>query len=89
MSIENDYRFSSASGLPADLLSCSPEELTRWLHKQGEASYRANQILKWLYSRNCHDFSQMTDLPLFAVEDLEEDDAEFKFVRCPLFYPFL
>jgi len=62
MSIENDYQPLPAREVPTDLLCCSPEELTGWLAGRGVAAYRAKQILKWIYHRQCNDFGDMTDL---------------------------
>src|SRR5437868_8400971 len=42
----------------------SPDELTSALAEWGQPSYRAGQVLRWLYKEYVADFSQMTNLPL-------------------------
>ncbi|PIF02868.1 MAG: 23S rRNA (adenine(2503)-C(2))-methyltransferase RlmN [Desulfococcus sp.] len=44
------------------LLDLSPEDLQGWLSGEGEASYRAGQILKWLYQRQADDIDAFTDI---------------------------
>jgi len=45
-----------------DLLEFSHEQLAGWLADRDIASYRADQILKWVYLRQADDFEAMTDL---------------------------
>ena len=58
MSIEN----KSTPSPREDLLSYPLEKLIPWLEQNGEAPYRGQQILKWLYRRQIDDFEAMTDL---------------------------
>jgi 23S rRNA (adenine2503-C2)-methyltransferase len=46
-----------------DLLAFSPDELVNILAETGEPTYRAGQILGWLYQKGAGSFSEMTDLP--------------------------
>jgi len=45
-----------------DIKSLSRAELLDWLDAHKEKSFRADQILKWLYLRSADDFESMTDL---------------------------
>ncbi len=45
-----------------NLKELSPEELAAWLTSQGEPTYRARQILRWVYQRDARSFSEMSDL---------------------------
>jgi len=40
-----------------------PEAWQAWLEQQGERSYRASQVFRWIYRRGVFDPTQMTDLP--------------------------
>src|SRR5438309_11240519 len=42
----------------------SPDELASVLAGWGQPTYRAGQVLRWLYKEYVADFSQMTNLPL-------------------------
>lgn len=46
-----------------DIKSLKQEQLVRWLGQYDIAPYRAGQILRWIYHRGAHSFSEMTDLP--------------------------
>jgi 23S rRNA (adenine2503-C2)-methyltransferase len=45
-----------------NILDLSREQLLAWLNEQGIESYRADQILKWIYLRQADDFETMTDI---------------------------
>ncbi len=47
----------------ADLRSLDFEGLQATLIKVGEPKYRAKQIWEWLWNKQVHDFSEMTNLP--------------------------
>ncbi len=52
-----------------DLKNLTRDQLTAWLATRGIASYRATQIMKWVYLRQMDRFEEMTDLgkPLRAL----------------------
>ncbi|MBW1739703.1 MAG: 23S rRNA (adenine(2503)-C(2))-methyltransferase RlmN [Deltaproteobacteria bacterium] len=45
-----------------DVKNLTHESLVHWLGQYGVVSYRADQILKWIYHRGVYSFSEMTDL---------------------------
>jgi len=45
-----------------DIKSLTKEALLDWLARHDQKSYRADQILKWIYVRQVDGFDQMTDL---------------------------
>jgi 23S rRNA (adenine2503-C2)-methyltransferase len=45
-----------------DIKEMSTDQLAAWLDKHGIASYRAAQILRWIYLRQADAFDRMTDL---------------------------
>jgi 23S rRNA (adenine2503-C2)-methyltransferase len=51
--------------------------LEAWAAKRGEPSYRAKQILQWLYQKRISQFHEMSDLSQRLREEL---DSEFLFV---------
>jgi 23S rRNA (adenine2503-C2)-methyltransferase len=52
-----------ASAQPkTNLLGLTRAELEAFVEGMGEKSFRARQLLKWLYKRNVSDFDEMTDL---------------------------
>ncbi len=54
-----------------DILSCSEQELTEYLTKAGQPTYRAKQVYKWLHSGV--GFDEMTNLPKALREYLKEN----------------
>ncbi|MDM8516399.1 23S rRNA (adenine(2503)-C(2))-methyltransferase RlmN [Desulfobacterales bacterium HSG16] len=48
--------------LKTDIKDLSRDELIEWLEEKGIASYRAGQILRWIYLRQTDTFDSMTDL---------------------------
>src|SRR5256885_737703 len=40
----------------------SPEDLGVWLAAEGEAPYRARQVLQWIYGKGATSFAEMSDL---------------------------
>ncbi|MCE2490909.1 MAG: 23S rRNA (adenine(2503)-C(2))-methyltransferase RlmN [Anaerolineae bacterium] len=53
-----------------NLLELDRDGLTRILEQWGQPSFRARQILTWVYQRHVTDFADMTDLPLDLRERL-------------------
>ena len=45
-----------------NILELDQAELVAWLGDQGVEAYRADQILKWIYTRQTDSFDRMTDL---------------------------
>ena len=52
-----------------DLKSMTLEEITDWVKAQGEPTFRAKQVFRWLY-RGVSSFHEMTDLPKTLRETL-------------------
>ena len=59
--------------LPADLKSLSRAELEAQLAQWREPTYRAGQILDWLYQRRVTDWDAMTNLPKALRAKLAEE----------------
>jgi 23S rRNA (adenine2503-C2)-methyltransferase len=55
--------------LPA-LTGLSPDALAEWLQDAGEPSFRAGQILKWVWKKKAASFEAMTNLPAALREKL-------------------
>ncbi len=55
------------------VLALARAELAEFLDRLGEAPYRADQILDWLYRKNAVTFQQMTNLPLQLRRKLEDE----------------
>lgn len=55
------------------LLGLLPEEIKEWFRKEGQAEFRAKQLIEWLYVKGETDFSKMTN---FSV-DLRQKLAMF------------
>jgi 23S rRNA (adenine2503-C2)-methyltransferase len=55
-----------------DIKECSKAELEEWLLAHDEKTYRARQILKWLYQRGATSFMEMSDLPVALRTQLSE-----------------
>ena len=55
-----------------NLLDFNSIELIEYIEKSGHKSYRAKQLLKWIYHLGERDFSKMTDLALVFRESLNE-----------------
>jgi 23S rRNA (adenine2503-C2)-methyltransferase len=49
--------------VPVNILDLSYSQLRDWLSSFGEAPFRADQILKWVYRKSGLSFEEMTDLP--------------------------
>jgi 23S rRNA (adenine2503-C2)-methyltransferase len=52
------------------ILALSADELEAWLIDHDQPSYRAKQIVGWLYRRRAAGFEEMTDLPIALREQL-------------------
>jgi 23S rRNA (adenine2503-C2)-methyltransferase len=58
--------------LGRNLKELSPEEVAAWLATRGEPSYRARQILRWVYQKGAASFAEMSDLSKGLRERLAE-----------------
>jgi len=54
----------------ASILEASPESLAEWLSGQGEPSYRAGQVLDWVFRKRTGSFDGMSNLPAALRERL-------------------
>ena len=65
---------TAVSGLPTklNLVGLEPEALAEFFDGLGEKSYRAQQIMGWLYRRGVLDFQDMTDIGLRLRQRLEQ-----------------
>src|ERR1051326_5364493 len=52
-----------AVNMTRNIKELSPEALGAWLAVEGEAPYRARQILQWIYQKGAESFAAMSDLP--------------------------
>lgn len=68
-----------------DIKNFSQKKLADWLQEHGEKTYRAGQIFKWVYLRQCDTFDEMTDLSKstreilknnFSINRLEKSNIE-------------
>ena len=55
------------------LLDVSLDELKQWLADHGQPTFRAKQIVHWVFQRRVTDFDQMSDLPKSLRADLAAD----------------
>lgn len=62
-----------------NVLNYSPEDLKKKFKALGFESYRADQILRWIYEKGVYDFSRMTNLSL----ELREKLKKFFFIDLP------
>jgi 23S rRNA (adenine2503-C2)-methyltransferase len=53
-----------------NIVGMLPEDLVPWLGREGEPSYRARQILRWVYEKKVSSFRDMSDIPLGLREKL-------------------
>lgn len=56
--------------MKTNLLNFSHQELSQYFTELGEKSFRATQVMKWVYKRGITDFALMTDLSLELREKL-------------------
>jgi 23S rRNA (adenine2503-C2)-methyltransferase len=68
-----DPAFFMAERLPIKGLTL--DEMRVRLHAMGEPSFRAGQLLQWIFVRRANAFAQMTDLPAALRDRLEKDFA--------------
>jgi 23S rRNA (adenine2503-C2)-methyltransferase len=54
------------------LTGLSPESLAAWLEEHGEPSFRAAQILEWVWKKKVASFDSMTNLPAALREKLKQ-----------------
>lgn len=69
---ETHFR-SVALTMPLALLDATDDELVEWLSARGEPSYRAAQILRWVFDGRVEQFGSMTNLPKALRGALEQD----------------
>jgi 23S rRNA (adenine2503-C2)-methyltransferase len=50
------------TAIPTAIMDVSQADLSYWLEKRGIQSYRATQILKWVYERQTDSFQDMTNI---------------------------
>lgn len=62
-----------AEGMKRALTGISPEELGAWLLEQGEAKFRAAQILDWLWKKKVATWEEMRNVPKALREKLAEE----------------
>ena len=55
------------------LLGLTPEEITQWFKKEGEAEFRARQLVDWLYQKHEIEFSKMTNFSKDLREKLSSN----------------
>ncbi|MCH2182854.1 MAG: 23S rRNA (adenine(2503)-C(2))-methyltransferase RlmN [Mariniblastus sp.] len=48
------------------------DQLPTWLQQQGQPSFRAGQIIKWIFQQRARSFAEMTDLPQALRAALDE-----------------
>jgi 23S rRNA (adenine2503-C2)-methyltransferase len=63
---------SRDTGQLTNIYDLAPDRLAATLAEWGQPSYRAGQVLRWLYRELVTDFSQMTNLPLELRTRLSE-----------------
>ena len=56
-----------------NLLGMSQDMLEQYLAERGEKSFRARQMMQWIYQRDVVDFDEMTDLSKKLRERLQEE----------------
>ena len=64
-----------------DIKSVTRAELERWLVEHGEQSYRAAQVLGWVYRRGEADFTRMINVPLEVRSRLARDFTAQRLAR--------
>lgn len=53
-----------------NIIGMLPSDLVPWFLERGEPSYRARQVLRWVYEKRVTSFQGMSDLPLKLREEL-------------------
>lgn len=54
------------------LLGKSVEELTEWVHRQGQPAYRGKQLHQWLYGKGVRSLEQISVFPKAWRQDLQD-----------------
>lgn len=67
-----DSTKTSAKDSRRHLLDVSQDELKGWLKEHGQPTFRAKQIIHWVFQRRVSDFQQMSDLPKALRQQLAE-----------------
>ncbi len=60
------------------LLDITYKQLVEWLSENGQPTFRAKQIQKWIYARRVSDFQAMSDLPQSLRDVLQASFVIFK-----------
>ncbi len=60
------------------LLDITYKQLVEWLAENGQPTFRAKQILKWVYTRRVSEFQLMSDLPQSLRDVLDANFVIFK-----------
>lgn len=60
------------------LFGLTPESLTVWLEQRGHRTFRAKQILEWVYQHGAQSFDEMTNLPKTMRAELAESITLFE-----------
>lgn len=55
------------------LLDVTTDDLARWLGDRGHPSYRARQVMRWVFDRRAEVFDQMSDLPKALRAELDAE----------------
>jgi 23S rRNA (adenine2503-C2)-methyltransferase len=55
------------------ITNLSRAELAQWCEENGQASFRSDQIRKWIYGKRVHQFDEMHDVPASLRETLEKE----------------
>ena len=58
--------------MPLDIRNQEMEEISAFVDKQGEKSFRARQIYEWVWKKNAGSFDQMSNLPQSLRESLKK-----------------
>lgn len=53
-----------------NIVGMLPSDLVSWFVERGEPSYRAKQVLRWVYEKRIASFQDMSDVPLKLREEL-------------------
>jgi 23S rRNA (adenine2503-C2)-methyltransferase len=61
----DDHQPSEAANVPKRLLlEATADELRDWIAAQGDAPYRARQVVEWVMRRRAESFEEMSDIPV-------------------------
>ncbi|RUL86863.1 23S rRNA (adenine(2503)-C(2))-methyltransferase RlmN [Tautonia sociabilis] len=60
------------------LLDATAEELTAWMTGRGHPSYRARQVVRWVFDHRAESFDRMSDLPRGLRSELDTEWTVFE-----------